>query len=146
MENINLLSINNLISCAALYAAVFSAPPWNELWTESAANIRLQETFATPGFIGLGCYVDDQLQGFAIGQCEEWLNNKQFYLKEMCVNTTMQGKGIGKKLLLKLKEVLQQQSVSKIYLLTMRDSPAQHFYAAQGFISSDKMVVMGCPL
>lgn len=146
MEQIIALTAQHLDECTSLYASVFSSPPWNEQWSENAAKQRLYETFATPGFVGFGYMIDGQLQGFITGNTEQWLNSRLFYLKEMCISSRYQGKGIGKKLLQHLKESNQQQGINKIYLMTKRDTPALQFYLSQGFALSEKMVVMGCSL
>jgi ribosomal protein S18 acetylase RimI-like enzyme len=143
MEQIIELTPLHLMECSQLYSQVFSSPPWSEAWNATAAAKRLQETFATPGFVGIGYFANNQLQGMVLGHREQWLDSKHFYLKEMCVQTTLQSKGIGKKLLQSLKVNLQAQQVQKIYLLTMRDGNAQQFYLNQDFKLSDKLVVMG---
>lgn len=138
------LTPDHLSVCASLYVEVFASSPWNEAWTLSSAERRLRQTYGTPEFIGIGYFEEDCLLGFALGYCEDWLDNKIFYLKEMCVQSKLQGKGLGKIVLQRLKEHLKTLQVEKMYLLTMLDSPAQQFYLKQHFTVSERWVVMGC--
>lgn len=146
MPQIKSLSYQDLFPCAHLYKDLFSVAPWNESWDESAAKNHLEEVFKTPGFMGLGYFDNNELQGFIIGVCESWLANKQYYINEMCVDSKQQGKGIGTLLMHRLKEELKSKNISKMYLLTLRDSDAQRFYQKHLFLESEKMIVMGCQI
>lgn len=144
MTSILSLASDHLSQCVKLYIEIFSHAPWNEAWDEKSAQQRLLETFNTPGFVGIGYFENNGLVAFILGNSESWLNMKQFYLKEMCVKTELQGKGVGKVLLSQLKQRLLEQQIQKIYLLTMHNSNAYHFYNKNDFITSEKMIVMGC--
>lgn len=147
MDNIKYLTNDDILTCAFLYKNLFTAAPWNESWDETSAKLHLEEIFNTPGFLGLGYFDNNNdLQGFIIGICESWLAHKQFYVNEMCVDNKHQGKGIGTLLMQRLKEELKSRNISKMYLLTLRDSNAQHFYQKHSFIESEKMIVMGCKI
>ena len=143
MSKIIILNHEYLTKCSHLYSQVFSNAPWNEPWNENSAKQRLQETFDTPGFLGVGYIQNNEIYGFAIGFCEHWLEHKHFYLKEMCIDSAQQGKGIGTALLNQLKQQLKLHNVKKIYLLTMHQSNAHHFYRKHGFAESEKLIVMG---
>lgn len=61
----------------------------------------------------------------------------------MCVKGQHQGRGIGTVILEELEDHLIQMDVSKVYLLTARDSSAEAFYNKRGFYASPKMIMMG---
>ena len=80
--------------------------------------------------------------GLVAGYCERDASGHVFYLKEMCVCADRQRQGIGARLLAALEEQLQKGGVRQIYLLTHRDGPAEAFYAANGFRTSERMALM----
>lgn len=146
MSKVIKLNHDHLAECSKLYSQIFSDAPWSEPWDENSARQRLQEIFDTPGFIGIGYFESDEIYGFALGYCESWIANKHYYLKEMCVNTRQQSKGVGTAILKQLKNELNSRNVEKIYLLTLHDSSAYRFYQKHDFTLSDKLIVMGCKI
>ena len=133
---------SHLRECASLFVSVFSNPPWNEAWKQETAFKRLTDCYNTPGSYGIFATAEDEISGFAIGHIETWYEDKHFYLKEMCVQSTHQRSGIGTKIIDLLHQDLASKGVSMIYLLTMRDSPAAAFYEKRGFSNNPEMTVM----
>ena len=139
--HITAFTADHLDDAAALYVEVFNNPPWNDRWSVETARKRLADILDTPGFLG-NVYVDHGLLGFAVGYCEQWHSGLHFYLNEMCVRTDRQRMGIGAALIEQLVQTLQQMQVENMYLLTMRDGPAEAFYAKHGFRTSPRMVML----
>jgi N-acetylglutamate synthase-like GNAT family acetyltransferase len=136
------IELIHLIECADLFISVFSAPPWNETWSQEIALMRLKDCYDTPGSYGIVAISDDKVFGFAIGYAEVWYEDKHFYLKEMCVRSTNQRSGIGMSIIDVLRQDLVSKGVSTIYLLTARNSPAEDFYQKCGFSNHPKMTMM----
>jgi ribosomal protein S18 acetylase RimI-like enzyme len=136
------LTESDLPACAALFASAFSAPPWNEHWSPPAVEARLREIHQTPGSLGLIATDNDHPLAFLTGYAETWGPTRHFYLKEMCVHPHHQRSGIGSALMSALSTRLIQSGVTKLYLLTTRDGPAQAFYAKHGLYTSPKMILM----
>ncbi|MEO0348723.1 MAG: GNAT family N-acetyltransferase [Cyanobacteria bacterium P01_A01_bin.15] len=132
----------HLRECADVFTSVFSNPPWNEAWSQEIALSRLKDCYDTPGSFGIVAIAENKVFGFAIGYAETWYEDKHFYLKEMCVQSTKQRSGIGTKIIDVLYQDLVSQGVSMIYLLTMRDSPAAAFYEKCGFSNRSRMTMM----
>lgn len=108
-----------------------------------ATLTRLEEIYRTPGFYGLVAEAEGQgVVGFAMGYAEQWQEQKHFYLKEMCVATQGQRRGIGTAIMQGLEQGLAAMDVEKIYLLTARGSSAEAFYQKCGFYISPKMIMM----
>ena len=129
-------------ACAELFVSVFSNPPWNENWTFSTAQKRLSDCLMTPGFTGLAHEDGGVIHGFAFGNIQHYLDEKHYYLLELCIRTDRQREGIGSRIMNALKEIMQAQNVSRIYTLTARDTPARRFYEKLGYYPSAKMVMM----
>jgi aminoglycoside 6'-N-acetyltransferase I len=136
------IAYQHLKACATLFVSVFNSPPWNEKWSQDVALKRLEDCYNTPGFYGIIAIVGDEIYGFAIGVVEQYDQNENFYLKEMCVDSTKQRSGIGTKIMDVLYNDLVSKGVSMAYLLTIRDSPAAAFYEKCGFFNSSMMIMM----
>lgn len=137
---ITTLTSDGLDACVSLYVETFNAPPWNESWNVQDAAQRLGDFFATPrahGVCSLNSHGD--VLGFALGHLERSGVDDHFLLQEMCVRTSMQGKGHGTRLLEALADHLGQ--VRHWYLLTARDSDASAFYERIGFRPAGRMGV-----
>jgi ribosomal protein S18 acetylase RimI-like enzyme len=130
----------DLEACAALFAQVFSSAPWNEPWHAEGALVRLEHFFESPGAVGVVALDEDKaLAGFLLGNLEPYLEGKLFYLREMCVATHRQGRGIGSQLYEVLEGELATGDVRAVYLATGRDIPAVRFYQRLGFRCSEGM-------
>lgn len=140
------LTEGDLPIVTALYCAVFNAPPWNDAWTPETATTRLRDAFGTPGSLGLGAWQAGQLAGCLVGYREQWHDGVHFYLKELFVDPARQRRGIGTQLLQELTERLRGDRVSRIYLLTERDSDAANFYMARGYYQSPRITMMATRL
>ncbi|ADJ17089.1 GNAT family N-acetyltransferase [Halalkalicoccus jeotgali] len=130
---------DNLDEGVQLYRAVFNEPPWEDDWTDETARRRLSQIIETPGYRGYGASVRGELVGLVMGNLEQWYTGEHFYLKEMCVCPSQQRHGIGTTLIAHLIETLQKESVERVYLLTMQESPARAFYENNGFRLDEQM-------
>jgi aminoglycoside 6'-N-acetyltransferase I len=138
--------------CAEVFVAVFSREPWNEDWRVTDALTRLEELYCTPGFYGVIACADEemvppadseQVWGFAMGYTERWKRGRHFYLTEMCVMPHRQRRGVGMTIMGALCQDLAEMDVEAMYLLTLRDSPAEAFYERCGFNINPRMILMG---
>jgi aminoglycoside 6'-N-acetyltransferase I len=138
--------------CAEVFVAVFSRAPWNENWRATDALTRLEELYRTPGFYGvIACTGEEmvppadreQVLGFVMGHTEQWKRARHFYLTEMCVMRHRQRRGVGTAIMGALCRDLAEMDVEAMYLLTLRDGPAEAFYERCGFNINPKMVLMG---
>jgi aminoglycoside 6'-N-acetyltransferase I len=140
--NIRLLTDDDLPVVTALYAAVFNGPPWHDAWTPESAAARVHDAVRTPGALGLVAWQDGRLAGCLLGYREQWYDGVHFYLKELFVDPVRQRHGIGTHLLQELRRHLERDQVSRIYLLTERDSAGAAFYSGQGFSQSPRMTML----
>lgn len=136
------LQSTDLPACADLFSSVFSNPPWNENWTVESAHHRLADCFATPNFLGVLAADEQRLAGFAVGYLQRYMEERHYFLLELCVDTHRQRQGIGRALLDQLTTQLKKAGANRAYTLTARDSAAQEFYAKAGFYMSPKMILM----
>jgi GNAT superfamily N-acetyltransferase len=129
---------------ATLFAACFSASPWNEPWTASSAAARIGPMIRTESFCGVMAIEKDEPVGMAFGQVEAWVEGSLFLLQEMCVAPARQNSGVGKAMLHTLAGKLSaEHKVSAMYLLTDEANPAAKFYGKLRFARSARKIVMG---
>jgi aminoglycoside 6'-N-acetyltransferase I len=129
-------------ACAELFVTVFSNPPWNENWTIDAARKRLAGCAGAPDFVGIMLEDSGAIHGFAVGNIQHYLDEKHYYLLELCVRTDRQREGLGSRIMSALKEKMEREGASRIYTLTARDTPAHGFYEKLGYYTSSRMVMM----
>jgi aminoglycoside 6'-N-acetyltransferase I len=134
---------DDLVDCSELYVATFRASPWNEEWSTEDAFERLSDFLASPKSIAVKATHNRNICGFLIGEIQQWNGASFCYLKEICVLNALQRRGIGKSLIGKLEEILAENGVPRIYLITQRDSVPSDFYSALGFSENKNIMVMG---
>lgn len=122
-----------LEECAALYAEVFNAPPWNDSWTTETARLRLQDILQSPGCLGFGATTQGRLVACLLGNFEHYFRGPYFHLKEMCVAPACQRQGVGSLLLRELEQALAQRGTPSILLFTSVDLPPFQFYQHHRF-------------
>lgn len=130
--SIKLFEETDLSNCAQLFANVFNGAPWNESWHVTDAKMRVGDIFKSPRFIGLVARERDFV-GFIAGNVIRIEHNDIFELKEMCVATDTQRKGIGSLMINTLKGHLRARQVTGIFLQTSHETPAYEFYKKHGF-------------
>ncbi len=137
---------SDLDALTAVFISCFNEPPWNDGWTFAVARERLAAILESRLFCGAVAFIDEEPVGLVLGQKERWVDAFHFNLQEMCVRSSHQRRGLGRSLLAHLKQELRRDGVSKMYLITGPDGPADAFYSAAGFYRSRGRVVMAAGL
>lgn len=133
-----LIKASDIDGCSSLFAQVFSSAPWGEEWTQDLAFKRLSYFYETKGFLGVVAE-EEGVVGFALGNIEPFYFGSMFYLREMCVESDLQRKGVGSKILDRLDAELANLQVKRVYLATDRTIPAATFYQGKGFVHSEEL-------
>ena len=68
-----------------------------------------------------------------VGMLSARLGNGVVYIRELLVDYSYQGKGIGKTLFHQIEEIAKEKKYHKIYLETGKGWKAEKFYLANGF-------------
>jgi len=137
------LDQDDLVECAELYVSVFKKAPWNEAWSTEDAFERLSDFLACQNTIALKGVQNNRILGFLIGETQKWNDGYFYYLKEICVSGEDQRKGVGSSLIRYLNMILKSRKVSKIYLITQRNSIPSSFYTSLGYSENYRIMVMG---
>jgi len=134
---------DDLVGCSELYVATFRESPWNEEWSMEDAFERLSDFLACPKSLAIKAMRNGNICGFLFGKIQQWNGAVYYDLEEICVSNTIQRQGVGKILMGKLEEMLIEKGVSRVYLITQRDSAPSSFYTALGFSENQSLMVMG---
>jgi aminoglycoside 6'-N-acetyltransferase I len=137
------LDEDDLVECSHLFVNTFKHEPWKEDWDIDDAFKRLSNFLSSSYSIGLKVVNEDEIQGFLVGEIEQWRGYQSFYLKEMCVSKNMQRSGLGRELLRVLQIELAKNGISRIYLITQRKTIPEKFYKSLDFITNDSLIIMG---
>ncbi|MWC29752.1 GNAT family N-acetyltransferase [Paenibacillus sp. MMS18-CY102] len=127
------LAPEDLQGCIRLYRDVFNAEPWNDEWTEERVTEYLTDFTNMPRFKGIVAVQGDAIQGFIFGSVKKWWQGDEFFINEMCVRTDKQRSGIGTSLMQYLEQVMKEEDVRNLALLTDRGMSAEFFYKKYGF-------------
>jgi aminoglycoside 6'-N-acetyltransferase I len=133
---------SDISTCATLFSTVFSAAPWHENWTNESARRRLDDCAATPNFIGVLAEDDKGTAGFAVGYLQHYMDERHYFLLELCIDTHRQRQDVGTTLMNALTTRIKEAGANRAYTLTARDTATQKFYEKAGFYVSPKMILM----
>jgi len=120
---------------ADLFREVFSAPPWNEPWTDDEVRAQLGALRAAGGFRGY-VLVDDDVIGFALGVVRPGLLGREFTLWEMGIACDRQQRGLGTVLLRALEAELAREGIARVNVVTSPNLWPRHFYEVNGYAFS----------
>jgi ribosomal protein S18 acetylase RimI-like enzyme len=135
------LDEDDLVECSQLYINTFNNEPWNENWNMEDAFNRLSNFLSPTYSIGFKAVKKNLIQGFLVGEIEQWRGSQNFYLKEMCVSKEFQRSGLGRKLMLALQNKLYRLGISRIYLITQRETVPEIFYKSEGFETNGSLII-----
>lgn len=135
------LNQTNLAPFCDLYLRVFNAAPWHDGWQIEAVRERFAAFSQFPRFYGLGMLADDVPVGLAFGWGERWINDWHFFIKEFCIDSQLQGQGLGRQLFAEYERRLFALAYRWIFLNTGRAVPAYHFYLNLGFSEEDQTIL-----
>ncbi|MBQ6797323.1 MAG: GNAT family N-acetyltransferase [Clostridia bacterium] len=140
------LTASMLPEAAQLFTRVFNNEPWNDSWTQEQSLERLTDIFNTPHYAGAAYFENGKMIGLIMGRGEVYFDAMHFQVIEFCVDTEMQGRGIGRKMLADFSKLLKDKGVAYIHLITMRDARTEGFYAKNGFSTDEGMCHMTAKL
>ena len=136
------LTEKDLTQCTMLFVEVFNQAPWNDNWSLEQATNYVLDIFNTPGFKGVGYFQNGACQGALLGNTKQWYSGKEFFIQEMFIELEIQGKGIGKKLMTVLMNLLKEENIKDVALLTDRGIDAEYFYKKVGFNEVERLVFL----
>ena len=134
MRHIARLSDTEFETVRTMFRDVFTAPPWNDDWSdEKQLTAYLEDLMLNRNSCCIGMYENDELLAVSLGSMIHWCSGTEYYIFEFFVRRGMQGAGIGSDFIKQIEEYAKSLGVTHIFLATDRDMPAYNFYLRNGF-------------
>ncbi len=129
------LDKNNAAAIMNLFVSVFTAPPWNDDWSDkNQLQLYIHDLISQPNSLTFGCYLETELIGVSMGQIRHWYSGTEYYINELLIKTSVQRKGIGTWFIGKIEKACKELGLVHLFLLTEKGMPAYEFYKKQNFL------------
>ena len=126
---------------ADLFQKAFAGEPWNDDWSDRAQLLEyVQEISGGRNALNYGIVRDGKLAAMALGMVRHWWEGTNYNIEELCVDPSLQGQGLGTRLLKLVEEEIKKKGFHGIFLQTDIDKPAFKFYTKNGFNNLEKHV------
>ena len=117
-----------------LFVSVFTAEPWNDDWSnENQLQLYIHDLIGQNNSLTFGLYEGAELIGISMGHIKHWYTGTEYYIDELCISTSKQGKGVGSLFVNEIEKACKELGLTHIFLLTENNVPAFTFYKKQRF-------------
>lgn len=116
-----------------LYQRVFRSEPWNDNDSDEEVRLYFERFMRSDIFLGYAGYLDGSLAAISAGFVKPWVKGYEYYIDQFCVDTDLQGQGIGTAFLADIEKQLKKRDINNIFLLTDKNYPSYDFYRKNGF-------------
>ena len=144
--NIRPINKDDIAACAAMFVRSYNRAHWNYNWDHENAVNYLQEYLDSPHFAGFVVTEGTETAAALFGHQKTWWTGQQFFVDELFVSPSYQGKGYGKKLLACAEDFATRHDLNVVFLMTNKFMPAYDFYIKESFIQADQFVCMFKPV
>ena len=136
----------NVNRYAEIYAAAFSAEPWNDPWDTGDARTHVLELLESNQSYGLEYVYKGEIVGFILGTSMMFHYGRTFEINDLAVDPPYQKRGIATALLKKCIADMKERGIEGIHLITAADGLLPGFYAKHGFVPENRVMLMGLEL
>ena len=117
-----------------LFVSVFTAPLWNDDWSDRQQLDRyLEDLTGQSSSLAFGLFDGEELVGVSMGSIKHWWSGTEYCIEELCVKTCRQRQGLGTFFLKKIRSHIAGMGLKHLFLQTERTVPAYEFYLKNGF-------------
>ena len=138
--NIELLTSEKIEEVKTAMYRIFSAPPWNDQWTDHQLHLYVQELMENNNSLSLGFRKESQLIGISLGRIKHWYEGTDYWIDEFGLLPQYQKLGLGSRFLEEIETFLSERGIFTMTLLTERAVPAYFFYRKNGFTEKEEQV------
>lgn len=131
--DIRKLGVENIEMVKEMMLAIFSAEPWNDVWTDEQLQQYVYELICGENSLCFGAYKDGAPVGIALGRIKSWYEGTEYWIEEFGILPARQERGLGSEFMEAVEKELTAYGIAYIVLLTERNVPAYHFYKKNGF-------------
>lgn len=135
------LGENNIEEIKRFFASVFTIEPWNDDWSDEAQlDAYIMDLIGNRNSLAFGLYEEETMIGLSMGEVVHWYSGTEYYIREFCISTKLQGRGYGKQFMKEIETALLSEGIVQIFLQTERNVPAYAFYKKNGFFELEESV------
>ncbi len=128
------IGVEKIEEIKKLFLDVFSNEPWKDEWiSDEQVTSYVLDIIDNNNSLAIGYYLDTKLVGLCLGTTFNWWQGKEIFIKEFCIDRSLQGKGFGKLFLKELESLLKKDGIEAVTLATDRTFPAYDFYIRNGY-------------
>ena len=123
--------------CVKLYYDMFTSPEWGFTWLTMEKTRRYFTDMANaPRFKGYMYMQDGDAAGACFGDISDYFKTAQYYIREIFVDQSIQGRGVGSRFLADIEADLKRCGIDNVILSTSRGIKAFDFYKNNGYIEN----------
>ncbi len=134
---------DDLISCSKILEDAYGRDPYNEIFKDSTALEYINGKYKNCGENSFVATDDNGLVvAFIFLNISSWSDGLQAILEEIAVTPSLQGAGIGRKLMSYTHDYLNSLGAKSVMLWAKNNERLLNFYKGHGYSLADDFVVM----
>lgn len=133
------ITADEAVGSADVIVQAYAQPPWFENWSIENARSRLNELVTTPGYLGIGAFLQDQAIGFAFALPHTSVIGRGLLVAEIAILPQHQRMRTGSSLLRYLEDEARLIGYCHVWLVSQLAGGVANYYRNNGYSQSSKL-------